>query len=283
MLAANFPLAIFGLMGHDGGRFLSGHFWDCLDMTAADFPRGLVQPENSYRFGEDALILAALSARLSRCKKPRLVCDLGCGCGAAILGLLLLWPDAEGSGIDLEEELVAAARINAQNLDLDQRTRFVRGDLAARQWRGQFAANSQDLVIANPPWRLPGDGRKAKSDLRENALRSDVLADFCRAAAYLLRGKGFFDLILPAYALTRAIIALEASRLGLRLLQPIQSAKKMNYCERIFLRSQKGASAYPKICAPFEARPQKDGQAMPDASWPERIFAQLPDYSTKAP
>lgn len=256
---------------------------------ARDFPVGLYQPEGSYRFGEDALLLAAISSGFYKeGKKPRKIGELGCGCGAALLGILLLCPDASGIGLDLAEELIGAARINAQNLGLAPRTRLVRADLADRQWRRDLEANELDMLVANPPWRLPGDGRPAKSDLRESALRSDVLADFCKAAAYLLRRKGFFHLILPANALARAIFCLDAARLGLRLVLPIQSSGKRargktNICERIFLRAQKDACADPIICAPYVARPQKNIKALRDGSlaslaWPKRIFAELPDY-----
>ena len=52
------------------------------------FPRGLKQPEGSFRFGQDALLLAALTARF--CTRKDKVVELGCGCGAALSGLLLL-------------------------------------------------------------------------------------------------------------------------------------------------------------------------------------------------
>ena len=56
------------------------------------FPRGLHQPQDSYRFGADALLLAAFAAESLASlpgTAPRKVAELGSGCGAALLGLCL--------------------------------------------------------------------------------------------------------------------------------------------------------------------------------------------------
>lgn len=61
------------------------------------FPRDLHQPEDSYRFGADALLLAAFAAQnLASLPEaaPRKVAELGSGCGAALLGLCLRLPSA---------------------------------------------------------------------------------------------------------------------------------------------------------------------------------------------
>lgn len=63
-----------------------------LTTARALFPRGLHQPEDSYRFGADALLLAAFAAENLASLPgagPRKVAELGSGCGAALLGLCL--------------------------------------------------------------------------------------------------------------------------------------------------------------------------------------------------
>lgn len=59
------------------------------------FPRGLHQPQDSYRFGADALLLAAFAAENLASlpgTAPQKVAELGSGCGAALLGLCLRLP-----------------------------------------------------------------------------------------------------------------------------------------------------------------------------------------------
>lgn len=69
------------------------------------FPRGLDQPEGSLRFGADALLLAAFAARhvenLNASRQAHLTAaELGCGCGAALLGLSLCCVGITGLGLD---------------------------------------------------------------------------------------------------------------------------------------------------------------------------------------
>ena len=81
------------------------------------FPRGLEQPEGSLRFGADALLLAAFAARhvegLSASVKSRqqgglTAAELGCGCGAALLGLASFW-----QGVDLPGDALRLVVVTA--------------------------------------------------------------------------------------------------------------------------------------------------------------------------
>ncbi|MBO6002285.1 MAG: hypothetical protein J6P53_02185, partial [Mailhella sp.] len=59
-----------------------------IEERRAMFPRGLEQPPGSYRFGADALALAGMTAELPLAGNAAL-CELGTGCGAAALAVLL--------------------------------------------------------------------------------------------------------------------------------------------------------------------------------------------------
>ena len=121
------------------------------------FPRGLKQPEGSFRFGQDALLLAALTARF--CTRKDKVVELGCGCGAALSGLLLLWPCAYGLGLDIGEELLKAARENALSLNLAGRTEFACADFTGKTRAEAIAKTRQALMWLLPihPGKLWGD------------------------------------------------------------------------------------------------------------------------------
>ncbi len=75
------------------------------------------------------------------------VLDLGVGSGAILLAILAERPRAIGLGVDVSEEALAVARENAANLGLAARTALLRGD-----WAAGLAAESFDLVVANPPY-----------------------------------------------------------------------------------------------------------------------------------
>lgn len=240
---------------------------ECSVSGAVPFPRGLFQPEGSYRFGLDALLLAAFAARTLRERAPGAdrhsrVAELGSGCGAALLGVALRCPEALCLGVERESSLVRAARANAEALGLAARVSFREADLAApTAWPKPLREEApQDLVLANPPWGLPGQGRPSPSRLREAALRGttageagadgDALPVFCAAAARLLRHRGAFCCIVAAGALTRVCAALDGARLGLRRVLPLRSHTHAP-SRRLLLLAQKGAAADTRLLAPL--------------------------------
>ena len=205
------------------------------------FPRGLEQPEGSLRFGADALLLAAFAARyvesLNTSRQAHLTAaELGCGCGAALLGLALRCPGVTGLGLDREAPLVQAATVNAARLGLTDRLRFAEADLVDRKLLSELAGTTSvshagkfDLVLANPPYGVAG--RPSPRHMRERALRGApgeenreyVLQLFCRAAAALLRHQGCFCCIYDAPALPQLCAGLNDAGLGLRLLLPVRT------------------------------------------------------------
>lgn len=173
-----------------------------ISTARALFPRGLHQPQDSYRFGADALLLAAFAAQNLASlpgAAPRKVVELGSGCGAALLGLCLYLssgmqlsgapsvaaggqPTGEGCGgnnapllhaLGLEQDsaLCAAATANARLLGLEDVCRFRQGDLADTHFLRDCGENAFHLVLANPPYAPAGSGRPSASARRDAALR----------------------------------------------------------------------------------------------------------------
>ena len=200
----------------------------------AAFPNGLEQPPASFRFGADALLLAAWAARQAR-GPCRDVAELGSGCGAALFALLLQ-PGLSSLpsrllGLDVDEELCQAARRNALRLGFADRCAFVCGDLRDRAIVRSCGLRQFDLVLANPPFHAPGCGRTSAQPRRDRAVREPLplaghaalLRDFCAAAAALLRHHGRFFCIFPARDISRLLSALRQCDLGLRALLPVQA------------------------------------------------------------
>lgn len=90
-------------------------------------------------------VLAWLDAR-GRQGEPLRLLDLGTGTGAILLVLLSQLPQATGLGIDIAEEAVEAARLNAGALGLDGRAEFRTGDLTAG------LEERFDIIVSNPPY-----------------------------------------------------------------------------------------------------------------------------------
>jgi tRNA1(Val) A37 N6-methylase TrmN6 len=171
------------------------------------FPKGLYQPPGSFRFSSDALLLASFAETVffpENRLTPNLM-DLGCGCGVVAFALMLRNPNFAGLGLDMQDTLVRAAGINARKLGLSHRYKALAVNLELVRSREDYsrlcAGAKQDLVAANPPYRLAGSGRLPKSASRSKALFGDenTLAAFVRVAELALSDTGIFCLILPFF------------------------------------------------------------------------------------
>lgn len=185
------------------------------------FPRGLLQPEGGFRFGADALLLAAFAAPLAGNR----VLDLGTGCGPAALALLLARddPDTLVTGLDKDPAMVAAAAENAGRLGLTDRCIPLEGDVRAIRDDPRLPPEAFDLVLANPPFRHPGSGRRPEAPGRD-AARFELdggLAAFAAAATYALRNKGQLACVHLAERLTHIITALTSAKLEIKRILPV--------------------------------------------------------------
>ncbi len=180
------------------------------------FPRGLIQPEGSYRFGADALLLAAWSAVCLAPKEVFRFADVGTGCGAAGLALLLLHPGSRGLGVDREPILIRAAEANARALGLEGRFTAVCGDVGEPLFASAVETFGLcDLVLSNPPWYEEGKGRPPACRLRRRALfgGSETLSLFARACSRLLTATGCCCTAVGAFRARDQLAALERAGL----------------------------------------------------------------------
>lgn len=234
-----------------GQRSLQPDFFYALK---PDFPAGLIQPQGSYRFGADALLLAAFGHELIREKNlrpPFRAVELGCGCGACLLGFALLETEAECLGLDCADSLVAAASRNAANLGLSSRVNFLPADLE----KASPPYADFQIALANPPWLKPGAGRLPKSELRKLALcqKPGVLTSFCRCAAGMLCHGGIFCVILPPAIFCDFCACLGDFLLGLRRILPL-CERPGQKASRLLLAAKKGAAHDPAFLAPMVLR-----------------------------
>ena len=185
------------------------------------FPRGLFQPEGSFRFSLASLLPAAF-AQLQKVDDK--LADLGAGCGVAGFAALLRFPGLQVTAVEREPVLCESLQRNAEFLGLQDRVRVIETDLSDSLPDDLRA--SMAVVLANPPYRRKGHGRLPPSALRARALFEDgphTLPEFCRAAAFCLRPEGRFVAVYPAERLADLRVALEAAGLGLSRLRPVRS------------------------------------------------------------
>jgi tRNA1(Val) A37 N6-methylase TrmN6 len=179
---------------------------DSILQAQSYFPRGLYQPPGSFRFSADALLLASFAGNMfpsENGRTPLNLLDLGCGCGVVAFALMLRNPGFVGLGLDMQETLVQATGVNARKLGFSHKYKALAVNLEQVRNKEDYARlcadAEQDLITANPPYRLTGSGRLPKSVSRSKALFGDenVLAAFVRVAGLALSDTGPFCLILP--------------------------------------------------------------------------------------
>lgn len=162
-----------------------------LDRLAGDW--WIHQLRRGHRYSTDDLLLAWTGVR----ERPeaRTVLDLGAGTGSVgLLALQLLPEDARLVQVELQAESVEVARRTVAENHLGCRVEVRHGDLrdeAVCADLGRF-----DLVLANPPYLLPGAATPSPVAHRRNArleLHGDV-GDFTRVAAAHLAPGGCFCL-----------------------------------------------------------------------------------------
>lgn len=207
------------------------------------FPKGLVQPQGSFRFSIDALLLArfALPANTASLREST-VADLGTGCGVVALAMLLDTPQLCATGIDIDSVLTEAATANASRLGFSDR--FTTHTVNLADIRKSLCAESAAIVVSNPPYRRVNQGRHAATALRTHALfeTAGSLETFVNAAAYLVRNKGRFCCIYPAERLTQLITACTAARLEPKRLLMIHS-KADREANLLLLETRKNANS----------------------------------------
>ena len=135
----------------------------------------------------DKAISFAKSKQISKNKQLR-VLDLGTGSGCLLLAFLSEFKHATGVGIDLIEQAIIQARMNALSLHLEARSEFLVSD-----WFDALGDDIFDIVLCNPPYISVENEQSLQDEVRlfdpKQALFSDKqgLADYEIVLASLAR------------------------------------------------------------------------------------------------
>ncbi len=169
----------------------------------------IIQSPDAFRFGMDSVLLADFA----RVRPRSRVCDLGTGSG--ILPLLLYGrsPDITCDAVEIQPDAAERAGRSMRLNGLEDKITVHNRDL--KEARAFLPHAAFDLVICNPPY----SPEKASMASTRPALRTArqeggcTLEDVAAAAAWLLRSRARFSLMLPAARLTDAFDTLRRHRL----------------------------------------------------------------------
>jgi tRNA1(Val) A37 N6-methylase TrmN6 len=169
----------------------------------------LIQPRRGYRFSVDAILLG----RFIRPRPGARILELGAGCGVVSIIAAVLCAPREVVAMEVQEEMAALVERNAVLNNLPM-VRAVAADLRTRAIAG-VAQASFDLVIANPPYRAGGSGRRSPVAGRDlaRAESAATLRDFVAASARYLKHGGKTAFVFTAARSAELITELRAARL----------------------------------------------------------------------
>jgi tRNA1(Val) A37 N6-methylase TrmN6 len=157
----------------------------------------LRQEEGVFPLSMDTMALGAFCTLTPSLR----VWDLGCGSG--VLGLLLLGREStlRYTGVDISAQAVDLAQENLTKNGIE--SEIFPQDIVEM---GKTApAGSADLVVSNPPYFPPENGKPGTP-----ARTGCSLVDLCAAAGRLLKNGGKFAFIYPTTGLAQAFSALNA-------------------------------------------------------------------------
>ena len=204
----------------------------------------ILQPQNGYRAGLDAVLLAAAAPVISGTSAR--ILDIGAGVGVVGLAAARRVADAHVTLIERDPQLAALAQANIARNRLADRVRLVQADvsqpLSAHAELGALT-ETFDCVLANPPYHVHGRGTAARdaSKANANAMSEGDLDRWARFMVGMARPGGHAVVIHKAEALPELLAAL-AGRFGDLVLLPIHP-RSGSPASRVFVRGLKGSRA----------------------------------------
>ncbi len=175
----------------------------------------LIQRKDRFRFGMDAVLLAAFA----RVHARERVIDLGTGTGVIPILMRARYQCRSFTGLELDAVSADMALRSVRFNGLEEDIRIVCGDI--RNTRELFEPGSFDVVTSNPPYMTVGSGAPPKDEPVAGARHEYfcTLEDTVKAAAYLLREQGRLYLVHRPMRLAQIICMLVRYRLEPKRMQ----------------------------------------------------------------
>lgn len=178
--------------------------------------RYIIQNTQEFCFSLDAVLLAHFLSWKSRQK----VLELGTGTG--VIPLLIADEVARVDAVELSAVMADIAARNVWMNELEEKVFIRQGDY--RKIRALYAAESFDVVVANPPYRPVAHGQvnKMSGVARARHEFTATLDDVVSAARYALRFGGRFAMVHLPERLGEILVSLHEHQMEPKRLQMVQ-------------------------------------------------------------
>ena len=120
----------------------------------------VVQPGVFIPRPETETLVSAVLSQLDKQEELSIV-DFGCGSGCVGLSLLACYPKACLISIDLNEKALNISKMNAKNMNLEDRVVFLNKNVSelSKEKTKKYIKAKVDLIVANPPYIAFDDSR----------------------------------------------------------------------------------------------------------------------------
>ena len=186
---------------------------------------GIIQSENNFRFGMDAVLLSGFA----KVKKGETVVDLGTGTGIIPI---LLEAKTEGSvfyGLEIQPDMAEMASRSVLLNCIENKVHIINGDICDLL-RGENQETGLkklfgrvNVVTSNPPYMKARHGLKNPEDKKAVA-RHEIkcsLSDVCEAASRLLCHGGRFYMVHRPLRLPEIITEMKRFKLEPKRIKPV--------------------------------------------------------------
>lgn len=173
-----------------------------------------VRPGNTFKIGTDSVLLSYFI----KARRAKLACDLGCGGGLISVLLCLENSDLIVHGIEIDEQAVKTARLNAEANNISDRMTIFCEDLRENSLhKGEY-----DLVVTNPPYFPRNSGQEHSTAAPYRDERHCTLEDVCLAASRLLNWGGRFFMVHRPERLSEVFCTMSEKLIEPKRLQLVQ-------------------------------------------------------------
>lgn len=205
-----------------------------------------VMSEGGYRYSLDPFLLAGFCS----VTRYEAVADLGAGSGILPLLLWHLFRPKVIHAIEIQRPLYDEAESTISRHGLSGQINLLGGDV--REVAELLPSQSCQVVVTNPPYRLPGKGRLAP-DSERAAARHELhggLDDFLKATAYLLGDGGRFYVVYLAERLTDLLEGMRRHRLEPKRLRCVHG-RSADVAKMVLVEGRKGGRPGLRLEAPL--------------------------------
>jgi len=194
------------------------------------------------------------------------ILDMGAGCGALSLLLLIRNQGIVVDGVELDAPAASLAQRNMEENGFSGRGRIWQGDYRDLP---EQCLRLYDVCVSNPPYYEEGTGKMpaCRSRAQSRGGGEDSLGELCRSAGRSLKTHGTLFLCYPAAKLERLMDVLRDCRFAVKRLRFVHhSPEKEAFLALLEARHDGGCGC--RVCPPLFLK--TDGQDTPEC---RRIYS----------